>query len=143
MFLHRIAPAIAALSLISGCASQPGKVTAAYVSPTVYASSSCKEIVAERTRIAEKVAEVAGDQQRKATGDAVAVGVGVIVFWPALFLLAAGKDKEAELASLKGNYDALNAAGIQKGCFTAESVQPAPGPQKTPNRNTQNDDTTT
>ena len=143
MFFHRIAPAIVALSLVSGCASQPGKVSAAYVSPTVFESSSCKEIVDERTRIAERVADVAGDQQRKATGDAVAVGVGVIVFWPALFLLAAGKDKEAELASLKGNYDALNAAGVKKGCFTAESVQPPPGPKQNPHRNVQTDDTTT
>ncbi|MEM9107536.1 MAG: hypothetical protein AAGC96_17965 [Pseudomonadota bacterium] len=143
MFIHRITPIIAALSLISGCASQPGAVTASYVSPTVYASSSCQQITEERARIAEKVAEVAGEQQKKATGDAVAVGVGVVVFWPALFLLAAGKDKEAELASLKGNYDALNAAGVQKGCFTAESVQPPPGPTRTPSTNNQTDDTTT
>lgn len=143
MYFHRIAPAIMALSLITGCASQPDAVTAAYVSPTVYASSSCQDIIDERMRIAEKVAEVAGDQQKKATGDAVAVGVGVVVFWPALILLAAGKDKEAELASLKGNYDALNAAGVQKGCFTAESVQPPPGPKRTPSTYNQNEDTTT
>ena len=45
------------------------------------------------------------------------MAVGLIVFWPALFLIAAGKDKEAELASYKGTYEALEQAGIKKRCF--------------------------
>lgn len=140
MFLRRIAPPILAVSMVVGCATHPENIKGTYVSPSVYGPSSCEEIVEERNRIAEQVAIIAGDQKKKATGDAVAMGVGLVVFWPALFLLAAGKDKEAELAAYKGNYDALNQAGVKKGCFSAQSVQPPPDPKITQNRVNLEDD---
>lgn len=43
------------------------------------------------------------------------MGVGLVLFWPALFFLAEG-DKKEELANLKGQYDALDQAAIQKRC---------------------------
>ena len=64
-----------------------------------------------------KVNELSGQQKKKASNDAVATGVGVVLFWPALFFLAGGSDHEPQIASLKGNFDALTAAGHQKGCF--------------------------
>ena len=54
---------------------------------------------------------------KKATNDAVAVGVATVLFWPAAFLVASGNDYSAQLASMKGNYEALTAAGMAKGCF--------------------------
>ena len=107
-----------ALALV-GCATQPEQIDGTYVSPSTYANLSCQEITEEREQLVAKVNEVSADQKKKASGDAVAMGVGLVLFWPALFLLAAGEDKKAELSALKGNYDAMTAAGIKKKCFTA------------------------
>ncbi|GHB42073.1 hypothetical protein GCM10007094_34100 [Pseudovibrio japonicus] len=57
-----------------------------------------------------------GDQEDAATADALIMGVGLLVFWPSLFLLAATDDNKEELASLKGEYDALQAAATKKRC---------------------------
>ena len=67
-------------------------------------------------RVGRKVQEVAGAQSKEATGDAVAVTVGLVVFWPALFFLMGGSDKGEELARLKGESEALEQAAIQKHC---------------------------
>lgn len=114
MSFFRILPVA---SILVSCASPPGSISPTYVSPEIYRSYSCNEIITERQRIVAKVNELTGHQSNKATGDAVAMAVGLIVFWPALFLIAAGKDKEAELASYKGTYEALEQAGIKKRCF--------------------------
>jgi hypothetical protein len=103
--------------LLSGCATQPDAVVGTYVSPTTYSSYSCKQLVSERNRVVQKVNELNGVQKKKADNDAAAMGVGLILFWPALLVMAGGNDVEPELAAMKGNYDALTAAGIQKGCF--------------------------
>jgi len=73
-------------------------------------------------RVSAKAAEVAGVQDDSATGDAVAMGVGLIVFWPALFFIEGGSSTEAELGRLKGQMDALEAVSIKKGC--GHQVQP-------------------
>ncbi|MEO4040080.1 hypothetical protein AAFN47_00560 [Hoeflea sp. CAU 1731] len=49
--------------------------------------------------------------------------MGVVLFWPALFLLAVGKDKEAELASYKGSYDAITRVAIEKNCLSEDEIR--------------------
>jgi hypothetical protein len=73
--------------------------------------------VSERNRIVQKVNKLAGVQKKKADTDAAAMGIGLILLWPALFALGAGSDVKPQLASMTGNYDALPAAGAQKNCF--------------------------
>jgi hypothetical protein len=102
---------------IAGCAKQPDKIAATYVSPATFASYSCKQIITERNSVVTRVNEVTGQQKKKADADAAAVGIGMIVFWPALFALAVGDNVKEELASLKGNYEALTASGKKKNCF--------------------------
>jgi hypothetical protein len=116
MFLNPSVAILAALSL-AGCATQPSQVVATYVSPSTYSSYSCKQIISERNRIVQKVDELSGVQKKKADNDAAAMGIGIVLFWPALFALGGGSDVEPQLASMKGNYDALTAAGTQKNCF--------------------------
>ncbi len=60
--------------------------------------------------------EVSGIQDREATSDAVVMGVGLVLFWPALFFLADGGDREQEVARLKGEVEAVEQAAIQKEC---------------------------
>ena len=57
-------------------------------------------------------------------GDAVALGVGLVIFWPALFFMIGG-DKSQELGRLKGEYDALEQAAILKKCDVATELAEA------------------
>jgi acetyl-CoA carboxylase carboxyl transferase subunit alpha len=66
------------------------------------------------SRIFSKYQELHGD--RNVRDDKAIVGVGMILFWPALFALGGTKQQEAELSRLKGEYEALSAAGVSKKC---------------------------
>jgi hypothetical protein len=112
-----IVAVMAALTL-SACASSPDRIEGQLISPMVYRDYSCDQIHAELVHIGGRVDELSGQQRRRASEDKWAVGVGVVVFWPVLLLLARG-DKAAELSRLKGEYDALNLAALQKQCLGA------------------------
>ena len=66
----------------------------------------------------------AGQQDSQATKDAVATTVGVLIVWPALFLIQGDKQNVAQLAQLKGEMDAIEHASIQKNCGI--QFRPAP-----------------
>lgn len=107
--------------VLASCASSPEDVEAQYVSPMAYNDFDCDQISNEMRRINSEVAQVAGDQEDAATRDAVATGVGVVLFWPALFFLAGG-DHSDELGRLKGEQEALETAAIQKECDYAPEI---------------------
>lgn len=121
--------AFAALSL-AACASSPDRISASYVSPMQYSGHDCDQVRMEMLRISSKVREVAGAQRQQANNDAVAMGVGLVLFWPALFFLAGGNDRKDELANLKGHYDALTEVAIQKKCPVADELRAAEDAQK-------------
>ena len=60
-------------------------------------------------------------QRVKAKKDAMAVGVGLALYWPALFLVAGG-DMDVEISSLKGQYDALALSAAEKNCPVAAEL---------------------
>ena len=66
--------------------------------------------------------EVAGVQDKTASSDSVAMGVGLILFWPSLFFIDSS-DQRVELARLKGEFDALEQTAIQKNCTVAKEIQ--------------------
>ncbi len=101
---------------LTGCATASTEVAPSYVSPLQYQSYSCQQLSAEAARISGRAAEVAGVQDAKRTDDQIAVGVSAVVFWPALFFLKGDGASAAELARLKGEYEALQKAAIEKNC---------------------------
>ncbi len=107
--------------IVSGCAQKSANIQATYVSPMQYQSYTCKQIEMEISRVSRRVSEVTGQQDSQASKDSVAMGVGLVLFWPALFFLI-GDDKKEELARLKGEYEALEQAAIQKNCSVAGSI---------------------
>mgnify|MGYP003376927943 CR=1 FL=1 len=113
--MSKVVVGLCCAAILSGCASTSANVSAQYVSPMQYQSYDCGQVEAEMLRVSSKVREVAGAQDKKAKSDQVAMGVGLVLFWPALFFLASG-DRKEELGRLKGEYDALDAAAIQKKC---------------------------
>lgn len=92
----------------TACASSPDSIEARYVSPNVYQNWTCEQLVEERSRLTREVQRVSGLQRENANADAAMMTVGIIIFWPMLFGLAATKDRKDELGRLKGEYDAVD-----------------------------------
>jgi hypothetical protein len=115
-----IAAALCASLVLSACASSPDNISGQFVSPVLYEGYSCDQIRTDLVRIDGRVTVLTGQQRRRASQDAWAVG-GALIFWPALFFLMRG-DKADELGRLKGEYEALNTVARQKQC----SFQTAP-----------------
>lgn len=114
-----------ATALATSCASSPNSITPQYVSPMMYQSYTCQQIGLELQRIGARVTEVTGQQQRAANNDALAMGVGLVIFWPALFFLANDNDKREELSRLRGEYDALQQAANLRSCGSPQATQAA------------------
>jgi len=120
-----------AISLILGaCVTNPNKIPAAYVSPQKYANYDCQQLAAEAANIERKVNDLYGHLKKENSKDKWATGVGVVLFWPALFFLAGNENvNEAEYAQLQGDYEAIQSAQVQKRCTMSA---PAPAIVGTP-----------
>ena len=104
-------------SLIAGCASSSNNIQPAYISPIIYQNYDCSQLAAEAQRVSSAASRVAGVQDQKATNDAVATGVALVLFWPAAFMVSGGDGQTgAELAKLRGQKEAIEQAAIQKKC---------------------------
>ena len=123
---HATAAALAAAIALSGCATSSSNVAASYTSPMQYQSYDCAQLQAEAQRIHSRVNQLAGRLDEAATNDKVLMGVGLVLFWPALFALGGTKEQEADFARLKGEYDAVQQTMIAKKCATAPSTAAAP-----------------
>ena len=115
---------VSATILLGACAPQSNKIQASYVSPMQYEDYSCKQIRAEIGRVGRKMSEVNGQQDKTASDDSVAMGVGMVLFWPALFFIDSS-DQRVEVARLKGEFNALEEAAIQKNCTVAKEINEA------------------
>ncbi|MCL8380849.1 MULTISPECIES: hypothetical protein [Xanthobacter] len=112
----------------AACAKSADKVSAAYVSPMQFQSYSCQQLAQEAERISARAIALTGAQNNRATSDAVATTVAVVIFWPAAFLVGGDDAQTAELARLKGEMDAIEQVSIQKKCgisFQREDAQKA------------------
>jgi hypothetical protein len=114
--VKKITLSFVAVSLLSACATNPDNITAAYVSPGLYNTYSCPQLREEASRVSVRAAQITGAQSSKATSDAVVMGAGLILFWPALFFLKGDGTTAAEVSRLKGEMEAVEQASIQKKC---------------------------
>jgi hypothetical protein len=121
--------------LVAGCAKDADQVGATYVSPVLYDSYSCPQLAEEAQRVSSRAAQSAGVQDQKATNDKVAMGVGLVIFWPALLFTKGNDENTAELARLRGQMDAIEQASIKKRCgITFQHAPPPPPPVAQNNR---------
>jgi len=107
---------------LTACADHSDKIKPSYVSPLQYSDYSCSQIKGELSRVGRKMNEVAGIQDKTASNDSVAMGVGLVLLWPALFFID-NSDQHVELARLKGEFDALEQVAIQKNCTVAKEIE--------------------
>lgn len=108
--------ALALAALVSGCASNSGEISSAYVSPMSYDGYSCTQLVQENAQLQARISTTAGQVDKKAHGDKVKMGVGLVLFWPTLFFLKGDGTEAQEYARLKGQHEALETAYTQKNC---------------------------
>jgi hypothetical protein len=99
---------------LAGCATASNNITATYASPLLYQGYDCQQILAETQRVQGRVNQIGGRLDQAASNDKALVGVGMILFWPALFALGGTKEQEAEYARLKGEYEALQKSGCRQ-----------------------------
>ncbi len=108
--------ALLAAFAIAGCASKSSDIAAVYASPLAYENLSCRQLVEEAQRVSHRAAVSAGAQDTQASRDALATGVGAIIFWPALLAIGGDKGNAAELARLKGEMEAIEQTSTRKNC---------------------------
>ena len=121
-------------TLLVGCATAPEKLGATYVSPLQYKDYTCDQIGMEMQRVSRRVAVLRGTLDEEASTDAAQMGIGLLLFWPALFFLEGGDGVQAaQYAQLKGEFEALEQVSIQKSCgikVQPDRVSPPLGSQQ-------------
>lgn len=123
---------------LAACASSSSDIAASYVSPITYQNYTCQQLSEELQRISARVQQVSGTVDSRASNDKVAMGVGMVIFWPALFFLKGDGPEAQELGRLKGEYDAVEEAGVRSNCgfntpklpVTADAAPVAPTKEK-------------
>ena len=111
---------------LGACAKKSENVAASYVSPLAYQQFNCRQLAEEAGRVSQRAAELSGVQNRKRTGDIVATTAAIIVFWPAAFLVSGDDAQTAELARLKGEFEAIQRVSVEKGCSIRFENRPPP-----------------
>lgn len=102
--------------LLMGCATSSKDIASTYVSPIQYQTYDCSQLASESQRLQVRVNQIGGRLDEASSNDKALVGVGMILFWPALFALGGTKQQEAEYSRLKGEYDAIQQSSIAKKC---------------------------
>jgi hypothetical protein len=104
------------LALLAACAKSPDRIQPKFASATPYRALGCDQLNEERARLASELARLEGMQRENANADAAMMAVGLVLFWPALFGLAATTDRAETIAAMKGERDAMELAAREKGC---------------------------
>ena len=113
--MKKLITSVILMGVLSACATPPSEIVGTPTPTSNYTGLSCNALRAEQTRIVQTVNTLTGAQQSRADSDSAMMGVGMILFWPALLFLK-GDANAAQLAAAKGQYDAIQAVSIQKGC---------------------------
>ena len=114
--------------LLTACATASKDITPLYTSPMQYQAYDCEQLSSESQRIQARVVQLGGRLDTAAANDKAIAGVGVILFWPALFALGGTKQQEADYSRLRGEYEAVQQSAVLRKCpgvVAAATVKPA------------------
>jgi hypothetical protein len=108
--------ALVAAALVAGCATRAVDVKPLPADPADFAEWACVRIHDEMDSVQQQAVDLSWTVDERAGQHVVALGVGLMVFWPALLAMRPdGADAEA-LARLKGRFEALQTAAQRAGC---------------------------
>jgi hypothetical protein len=108
--------ALLLVAFLAGCSTRAVDVKPVPADPADFAGWACDRIDDDLDRVLQRAVEVAYAVDERAGNNIVALGVGVAIFWPALLAMRPDGLEAAELARLKGRYEALRTASDRKGC---------------------------
>jgi len=120
------------LCVASGCATRSGDVLPQKTDPAEFASWGCERIDEESDRVQLRAADVAYAVDARVGNNMIALGLGVMVFWPALLAMRPDGMEAQELAALKGRFEALRSAAQQRGCASPPDTMHAQRATKLP-----------
>jgi len=109
------------LIAVSGCASKSDNIDAIQVSPLKFEPYNCDQLGQEYARLLQVSQTTNRKQDDIATNDSVAMGVGLVLFWPALFFIDTNDQRE-QVAQLKGELTALEQVSIKKSCTNLSTM---------------------
>ncbi|MDP3084287.1 MAG: hypothetical protein Q8N44_11450 [Rubrivivax sp.] len=116
-----LAPLWFAAVLVAGCATPSAEVKPLAANPAEFATWDCSRIDDELDRVQQRAADVAYTVDERAGNNIVALGVGLAIFWPTILAMRPDGLEAAELARLKGRFEALRVASARKSCPPAGS----------------------
>ena len=113
---------LTAALLLSACVTRSVDVRPAPANPADFLAWDCIRIDDEQDRVQLRAADLAYAVDERAGNNIMALGLGVAVFWPAILAMRPAGLEAADLARLKGRFEALQTASRMQGC-------PALGPE--------------
>ena len=122
----RAGAAACALALaLAGCATRSGDVAPAPANPADFATWDCLRIADEQDAVQQRAADLAYAVDERVGNNILALGVGLVVFWPAILAMRPQGPEAQDLARLKGRFEALQAAAHLKSCPPAGAELPS------------------
>lgn len=104
------------IAALAGCATRADQVAPAPTPFEPLLRLSCEQLRGASDGVAQQAADRAYAVDAQFGNNLIALGLGVIAFWPALATMRGNAAEAAELAQLKGEYEALQSAAQHKGC---------------------------
>jgi hypothetical protein len=115
---------LSALAL-AGCATRAVDVKPLPANPADFALWSCDRIHDEADRVQQQAAELAYAVDERAGQNIMALGLGLVVFWPAILAMRPVGLEADDLARFKGRYEALLTAAQRQQCPPPSATLPA------------------
>ena len=117
---HRVMMAALAAAVVASCAADPRTIQPAYVSSMKYDTATCAQIVREIYEVEPRLQANIVAQNHRRSEDAA----GIILIGISPTMISPDNSREYEISRLKGESEALRAAGATKGC----NMPPPPPP---------------
>ncbi|MEP5728051.1 MAG: hypothetical protein ABJL67_01625 [Sulfitobacter sp.] len=112
----RYALMVGLIAVVTSCATKPEEISASYVSHTKFANLNCTQLREEASEVSHRAALLTAKQAKRRKQDSVAVGVSLVLFWPAAFLVKGDGVDANQLASIKGEMKAIEEVNRRKKC---------------------------
>lgn len=107
------------LATIVGCAARSDAIRPKPTDPATYAGWGCDRLFDEIDAVQQRAADVAYAVDSRVGNNMIALGIGITVFWPALMAMRPTGLDAAELAELRGRFEAMQFAANAQGCGPA------------------------
>ena len=108
--------AVVGAALLPGCATRAVDVRSKPDNPAAYAAWDCERLFEASDQVQLQAADVAYAVDTVVGNNLVALGLGVTVFWPALLAMRPDGLEAAQLADLKGRFEALQSVASARDC---------------------------